>query len=136
MSAAVAFTVVAAAHAGFQVTVTALVYPVLASRTAPEWSGAHDRHTRAITPLVVVVYGALLVTGALLVAAGPDPAGWVALAAETVAVGVTAFGAGPLHGRMTERDEDDVARLLVLDRWRCAGALVGLAAAVVSLATA
>jgi hypothetical protein len=70
VSAVVAFALAAALHAGFQATVTVLVYPVLGERTAAEWRAAHDRHSRAITPLVGAVYVALLVTGGLLVAVG------------------------------------------------------------------
>ena len=60
MTAVTAFALAAALHAGFQVTVTVLVYPALAGRSAAEWSAAHTRHSRAITPVVAVVYGALV----------------------------------------------------------------------------
>jgi hypothetical protein len=132
VNAATALALATALHAGFQVTVTALVYPALACRTAAEWPAAHARHTRAITPVVVVVYGAVAATGAALVVSGPDAAGWVSLAATAAALGVTAVGAGPLHGRMAQRDDGDVARLLALDRWRCAAAVVGLVAILLS----
>ncbi len=132
MSAATAFALASALHVGFQVTVTALVYPALASRSAIDWPAAHARHTRAITPLVVVVYGAVVGTGVALVVSHPDVAGWASLVATAAALGVTAVGAGPLHGRMPERDDGDVARLLALDRWRCAAAVVGLVAILMS----
>jgi hypothetical protein len=134
VSAVTAFALAAALHAGFQLTVTVLVYPALAGRSAVEWSFAHTRHSRAITPVVVVVYGALVVTGVALVVTGPDPAGWVALAAAATAMGLTAAVAAPAHGRLTRRDERVLARLLVADRMRCAAALVALVAAVVSVA--
>jgi hypothetical protein len=114
------------------VTVTALVYPALASRSAQDWPAAHARHSRAITPLVVVVYGAVVGTGAALLVTGPDLAGWAAMAASAAALGVTAAGAAPLHGRLEQRDDGEVARLLALDRWRCAAAVVALAAILVS----
>ena len=133
MSAVTAFALAAALHAGFQVTVTVLVYPALAGRSAAEWSTAHARHSRAITPVVAVVYGALLVTGVGLVVAGPDLWGWVALVAAATALGLTAFVAAPAHGRLAERDERVLARLLVADRGRCAAALVALVAAVLSV---
>jgi hypothetical protein len=136
VSAATAFALAAALHAGFQVTVTVLVYPALASRSDEEWAAPHARHARAITPVVAVVYGALVGTGAALVVSGPDPAGWVALAAETAAMLVTATVAAPIHGRLGRgRDQRDLARLLVADRWRCAAAVVGLVAAVASAAS-
>lgn len=135
MSAAVAFALAAALHAGFQVTVTVLVYPVLGDRRAEEWRAAHDRHSRAIAPLVGVVYLALLVTGGLLVAAGPDAAGWLALGLTGLALATTAVAAAPTHGRLTDRDAALVRRLLVADRWRCAFVVLGAVAAVGAVVT-
>jgi hypothetical protein len=136
VSAATAFALAAALHTGFQVTVTVLVYPALAGRSEQEWAAAHARHSQAITPLVGVVYAALVGTGAALVVSGPGPAGWVALAAETAAILVTATVAAPIHGRLVRgREQRTVVRLLVADRWRCAAAVVGLVAAVWSAAS-
>lgn len=129
MSAVVAFAVATAWHAGFQLTVTLLVYPVLARRSGEEWRAAHDRHSRTIAPLVGVVYLAVLVTGGLLVASGPDRVGWLALVLTGLALATTAVAAAPLHGRLTDRDAALVARLLVADRWRCALAVLGAVAA-------
>jgi hypothetical protein len=127
-----AFAVASALHAGFQVTVTLLVYPALAAQPPERWQAAHERHSRAITPLVVLVYGALLVTGAATALSGTGVAGWVGLAGAAAAMGVTATVAGPAHGRLVERDERLVVRLLVADRWRCAAAVLGAVAAVVA----
>ena len=55
----------AALHAGFQLTVSVLVYPALLR--AEPFAPAHDRHSRSIVPLVLLVYVAL-------VASGVDPA--------------------------------------------------------------
>ncbi len=55
----VAVAVAAALHAGFQVTVSLLVYPVLLG-SGEDWRRRHDAHSRAIVPLVAVTYGALL----------------------------------------------------------------------------
>jgi hypothetical protein len=133
VTAEVAFALATALHAGFQLTVTVLVYPALASRDAAAWRTHHDRHSRGITPLVGLVYAALVGSGVALVLAGPDLAGWVALAATAVALGVTATLAAPTHGRLTTRDDALVARLLVVDRWRCAAAVVGAVAAVAAV---
>ncbi len=84
-----AFALAAALHAGFQIAVTVLVYPVLATRGSQEWQVAHARHSRAIAPLVAVVYGALLVVGGWLVVDGPDLAGWLALAAALATFALT-----------------------------------------------
>ena len=135
MSTLAAFALASALHAGFQLTVTVIVYPVLGDRRDEEWRAAHARHSRAIAPLVAVVYGALVVTGGLLVAAGPDAAGWLALAGAVGAIILTATAAAPTHGRLTDRDDALVSRLLVADRWRCACAVGGAVAAVVAVAT-
>ncbi|QCW51902.1 hypothetical protein FE634_18535 [Nocardioides dongxiaopingii] len=131
---AAAFALASVLHAGFQVTVTTLVYPALASRGAEDWQVAHDRHSRAIVPLVAVVYVALLATGAFLLASGPDAVAWLGLGGAASALAVTATLAAPTHGRLTDRDEALVARLLVVDRWRCAAAVLGAVASVAALA--
>lgn len=128
-----AFAVAAALHAGFQVTVTALVYPTLAGRSDADWRAAHDRHSRAISPLVGAVYLLVLAAGGWLVAGRPGPLGWVALAATAGALLVTAALAAPLHGRLADRDPALVRRLLVVDRLRCAAAVVGAVAASAAL---
>lgn len=135
MSAVVAFALATALHAGFQVTVTVLAYPVLGDRRPEEWRDAHDRHSRAITPLVGVIYLTLLVSGAFLVAAGPDLAGWLALVLTAAALATTAAAAAPVHGRLVDHDEALVARLLVADRWRCSFAVLGAVVAVGAVAT-
>jgi hypothetical protein len=135
MSAVVAFALASALHAGFQLTVSALVYPTLATRDAQVWAEHHARHTRGIAPVVVLVYGALVVTGAVLVADGPDAAGWCALGGGAAALALTAVGAAPLHSRLTARDDVLVRRLLVVDRWRCAAAVAGALAAVLAAAS-
>jgi hypothetical protein len=133
MDAITAFALASMLHAGFQLTVTALVYPALSTRGSEEWAGAHARHTRTIAPLVAVVYGALVATGAALVVSGPTPAGWLALGGAATAITVTVTLAAPLHGRLTPRDDVGVARLLTVDRWRCVAALAGAAAALVAV---
>lgn len=133
MDAAVAFALAAALHAGFQLTVTLLVYPALASRNAAEWHDAHARHSRAITPLVAAVYGALIVAGTALVVQGPGLAGWIALGSTAIALAVTAVGAAPLHRGLDSRDDVLVGRLLVADRGRCAFAVIAAVAAVAAL---
>ena len=88
-------------HAGFQATVTLLVYPALAEVPPERWHDAHDRHSRRIVPIVGVVYVALLVTGVGAVAGDPSSALlWVAALSSAAAVLVTATAAAPLHGRL------------------------------------
>jgi hypothetical protein len=56
----VALLVSTALHAGFQLMVTFVVYPGLADVQPDRWPVAHARHSRRITPLVALVYGAAL----------------------------------------------------------------------------
>ena len=120
-----------AAHAGFQATVTLLVYPALAGVPADDWSSAHDAHSRRITPLVVVVYGALLVACGGAVVSAPTSVGVrVAVLGTAATLLVTAVGAAPTHGRLAAgRSDRLVARLLRVDRLRLVLALVALCGA-------
>jgi hypothetical protein len=82
-------------------------------------------------PLVGAVYGFLAVAclGALLTLPASPGLG-AALLGTLGAVLVTAFGAAPAHGRLADGPTPElVGRLLLLDRWRLAGALVALAGA-------
>jgi hypothetical protein len=121
-----------AAHAGFQATVTLLVYPALARVPARDWASAHALHSRRITPLVAVVYGALLVASGGAAWSLPSSVGvWAAVLAVVSTFAVTAFWAAPTHGRLAAgRDDRLVDRLLRVDRLRLAFALVALCAAV------
>lgn len=121
-----------ALHAGFQVTVTVLVYPRLAETSAADWRRVHGRHSRRITPLVAVVYAAVLAACAAALA-DPGPADVAAVAASAVALGTTATLAAPLHGRLTERDDRLVARLLRADRVRAVASVLALVAAVAAV---
>jgi hypothetical protein len=49
-----------ALHAGFQLTVTLVIYAALAGVQPDQWVAAHARHSRRITPPVALVYGAAL----------------------------------------------------------------------------
>jgi hypothetical protein len=126
-----ALLTVTAVHAGFQVTVTALVYPALFR--AQDWEDAHDAHRRAITPLVAVLYAAL-VTAAVWALLDEVSAGTaVATAGVALALGVTASVAAPLHGRLAgHRDPALVRRLKVADLVRTSGAIVGMVGAVLA----
>lgn len=131
--AATAFLTAAAAHAGFQATVTQVVYPTLSHVRAAHWRQAHDRHSGYIWPLVAVLYLALAATGVWWLVTD-----WSVLAA--IAVGlvgagmiVTALGAAPLHRRLVKRDDVALARLLGVDRVRTVLALASTAVALVAL---
>ena len=121
-------------HAGFQLTVTVLVYPALARVPVGSWAVEHDRHSRRITPLVAVVYAGVLVTAVGALLTSPSYAVGLAVAGNALTLGLTAAVAAPLHGRLGRgRDPRLVQRLLVADRGRAAGVLVGLVAAVLAV---
>ncbi len=82
-TALAALTATAWAHAAFQLTVTSLVYPVLAATPTGAWRRAHDRHSRVVSPLVVPLYAAVLVSTAAALLAVGSAAVWVAAAART-----------------------------------------------------
>lgn len=126
----VALTAAAALHAGFQTTVTVLVYPALLG-DGDDWAHRHAVHSRRIVPLVVVTYGALLLSVAWVLSSGPVPVGaWLAAAAVGVLLLLTAAGAAPRHGRLGRGYDPAVAAsLLRVDRWRC---VLGVAALVAS----
>ena len=129
-SAEIVLLAATAAHLGFQATVTAVVYPALARTPPARWAAVHDAHSRAITPVVAVVYGSLLVACGWALWSGPDAATVVAVAATAAAMLVTAVAAAPAHGRLAGgHDPDRIRRLLRVDRLRVAAAAVALVAA-------
>jgi hypothetical protein len=121
-------------HLGFQTTVTLIVYPALARVPDEGWVDAHARHSRGIAPLVGVVYGALVVASAAVLATSPTAAEVVAVVASAAAVLVTAVRAAPLHGRLGRRDEALVRQLLTADRVRLLAATVAALAAAMAAA--
>jgi len=138
MPSAAAWTVAlvgaTALHAGFQLTVTAVVYPALAAVPSPDWGLAHGAHSRRIAPLVAVVYGAALVAVGGAVIAEPSTGALIAGTGTVAAVVVTALSAAPTHGRLGPgRDDALVLRLLRADRLRCLCALIALAGALLTL---
>lgn len=136
MSAQAATTLLAlatAVHLGFQLTVTVLVYPALLAVPADGWPAAHLRHSRAVAPVVVGVYGALVAASAAVLLAGPEPLARLALAGVAATLVTTAALAAPLHGRLGATPHADAAalrrRLVVVDGARLASALVAATAA-------
>lgn len=119
-----------AAHAGFQLTVSTVVYPALGRVPPSAWAAAHTQHARRITPVVALVYGAVLVASAGRLATRPVGPALVSFAASAGALATTAFEAGPLHGRLSAgRDPELFGRLVRADRRRTAFALTALASA-------
>jgi hypothetical protein len=134
-----------ALHLGFQLVVTALVYPALLApeaardddgvRAVARWRLAHERHRRRITPVVGLVYGLLGLADGWVLVAGPRSApALVSVAAAAVVVLVTATTAGPAHGALASRGRSEalVRRLRRADAVRLVGAAVAAVAAVVA----
>ncbi|KRE52626.1 hypothetical protein [Phycicoccus sp. Soil748] len=135
--AATALLAAATLHLGFQLTVTVLVYPALSRVPADAWSPAHDAHSRAIVPLVVATYGALLATGTWALLTTPmTPGLLLALLGTTVTFATTAFVAAPTHAHLGRdgKTPQAIHRLLLADKVRAAGALVATAGALLNWA--
>ncbi len=132
--AGTALVAASAAHAGFSVVVTVVVYPALADRPDADWARRHDLHSRRIGAVVGPLY--LLVAAACVwrLATGPQGWEWVALSGNAAAALVTAALAAPTHGRLG-RDGPMPAlltRLLRVDRVRTVGAVVALVASLLA----
>jgi len=120
----------AALHLGFQLTVSALVYPALGD-THSAFEASHVRHSRRIAPLVGVVYAALLAGTGCVVTATSGGLRWVAVALTLAVLALTGLGAVPLHRRLAHGfDVPTFRRLQVVDALRtlAAGWLLAVAA--------
>ena len=131
--AATAFLAAAAAHAGFQATVTLVVYPTLSHVRAAHWRQAHDRHSRAVLPLVAVSYLALGATGAWWLATDASALSAVAAVLAALPMAITAVLAAPLHRRLVRRDDAALARLLSVDKARTVLAFAAAGVAIAAL---
>jgi hypothetical protein len=133
--AATAFLAAAGAHAGFQATVTLVVYPTLSHVRAAHWRQAHDRQSRAVLPLVVVSYLALAATGAWWLATDWTALPVVGVVLAALSMAVTPVLAAPLHRRLVRRDETALARLLGVDKARTVLAFAAVGVAIAALVT-
>ncbi len=130
--ASVVWVAATAVHAGFQLIVTGLVYPGLAAAAPDDWAARHHAHSRAITPIVVLVYGILAMAGGWLVTSTSLDA-WQVLSLVSVAaaIAITGLVAAPAHGRLSQaRTERDLGVLLKADRMRLLAAWLGVVSAV------
>ncbi|KQU49536.1 hypothetical protein ASG84_05415 [Rhodococcus sp. Leaf278] len=122
-----ALSAAAALHLGFQLVVTAVVYPALAEVPDDDWPRAHDAHSRRITLVVGPVYG-LLAAACLwvLVSGSTHPFVLISVAGAVISALATAFGAAPVHGDLgrTGRTLHLMGRLRSADRVRLGGAVL------------
>jgi hypothetical protein len=136
VDAAVALAVVGALHAAFQLTVSVVVYPALASVGPEAFASAHDAHSRRIVLLVGPLYLALLAVGGWAAVTDPRPLVLAAVGAHGLAQLLTALVAAPTHGRLGSSGPSPVLlrRLRVSDWLRTAAAATGLALSLLALA--
>lgn len=133
MDAEGALLAAGALHVGFQATVTLVVYPALADLEPMAWAAGHAAHSRRITLVVGPVYLAVAAACLWALVARPITAAVaIAVAGHALAAVTTALVAAPAHGRLGRdgRTPEVLQRLLVADRVRLAGAVVGLVGAV------
>lgn len=133
-TAALLYLVSASLYAGFQVTIRALVYPQMAAVPAQAWVAYENAHGRLVRRIVGPLFGALLGTVAWLLAErGLDLAALAAAVLLGLLLGVTAFGAAPLHTQLGQRFDATLhRRLLRRDTVRVA---IALAQVLLGLAT-
>ena len=129
----------ACAYAGFQVTITVLVYPQLAAvgHSAPAIFTAHEaRHSTRTAAVVGPLFAALVAaTGWLVVAAPTSCLAWAAAACTAVVLGVTALAAVPRHNRLRRGwDRAVMTALQRVDAVRAGAALAQVVLAVALLA--
>lgn len=134
--ALVALVAATAVHAGFQLTVTSVVYPALSRVPADRFEETHGAHSRSIVPVVALSYSMLLAAVLWAVLALPSSLWvWVAAVGALSAGLTTALVAAPTHGALArERRPELMQRLLVADRVRSVGAVVALTGAVAAAA--
>ncbi len=114
---------------------TLVVYPALAAVQPDQWTLAHNAHGRAITPVVALAYGALLLAVGWSIIVTPSAIGvWVALVGAALSMAVTAAVAAPAHGALAAGVEPGLLhRLLVADRIRLGGAVLAVGGAVAAV---
>ena len=137
--AGIAHLAAACAYAGFQVTITAVVYPQLAAvgRVAPAVFPAHEaRHATRTAVVVGPLFAALVgATGWLVVAAPTSVLVWAAAGCTALVLAVTALAAVPRHDRLRGGwDPTVMGRLLRVDAVRAGAALAQVALAVAVVA--
>jgi hypothetical protein len=132
-AATAAYVVAASAYAGFQWLVHLVVYRSYDLVPADAFPAFERAHTRRITPLVVVLFGLLLIATASLLVVGRRDVGIAAAALLAALLGLTLVGAVPAHGRLVQRyDSEVLRRLLRVDAARTGIATLQLALAVVA----
>lgn len=129
--------VAAALHLGFQLTVTLVVYPALERAARGDWDEIHGAHSRAIVPIVILVYAAVLLACGLAAVVLPLSVGLlIAVVGSGVAMVTTALFAARIHGDLTSNpDPALLQRLRQVDLVRTVAAAVSVGGAVAVLVT-
>ncbi|MET1058061.1 MAG: hypothetical protein ABWX84_00565 [Nocardioides sp.] len=100
MSPEEALLAASAAHLGFQVVVTAVVYPALAEVPGGRWAAAHERHSRRIAAVIGPLYAVVAAACLWALLSSPDAWALAAVGGNALAALLTATVAAPLHGRL------------------------------------
>ena len=129
--------VATAVLAGMVWVVQLVVYP--AFRTAgptAAWPAYHRRHTSAMATVIALPWAVQGLTVALLLLRRPGPLVLLTAVLAAVTVLVTVAVSVPLHGRLAEAYDDDLARRLIgTNWWRTAAWTAGTCCAAVLAAT-
>lgn len=129
---ALAFILSAALYTGFQWTIRVLVYPQFRSVSADDFVGYERVHQRRVSITVGPLFLALGLSAIALLIDPPAGGGRVlpaiAVALVAMVLGATAFGAVPLHRRLSDGfDPDAHRRLLVVDTVRLGASVLATA---------
>jgi hypothetical protein len=133
--AAAGHALAAAAYAGFQWTVTGLVYPQMAQVPAPAFPDFEAAHQRRISRLVGPLFALLVLSTAAVAVARPAGPPWpaaVAVAGTATVLAVTALAAVPEHRRLTSGWDPAAHRRLT--RWDALRTATATLQAVVAVA--
>lgn len=126
-----ALLVAVAVHLGFQLCVTTLVYPALGQGSAQTFADRHQGHSRRITPVVILVYGGLLIACAWSLMECVDAASTAVGVTVVMLLAITGLGAAPRHGRLGRGwSRSTWTALMRLDRARLLLAVVLVSLAV------
>lgn len=132
---ALAYLVAGCLYAGFQLTVRVLVYPQMALVPATAWARYELAHQRRVSLVVGPLFALQLITTGVLVTAG-DTAPVGRLAAVVLLgllLALTAFGAAPAHGRLSQTFSESA--YLALLRWDTCRVVLAVAQVALGLVT-
>ena len=135
----IAYLVSTAAYAGFQWTVQVVIYRQFPAVPAEAFAEYERQHQRRITVVVAPLFAGLTVCVGWMTIDRPPSVGWWAVVLAIVLLAIilagTAFGAVPMHRRLSSGwDESAYRRLVRVDLVRAIAATAALVLAVLLIA--